>query len=308
LRANRLVLILGLVAAGPALADQMEAALNAGNVDAFVAWFAPNGVIREPGGTVVSGREQLRTYALGLVTRNYRVEPGPRATAGPVPGTAVAFKWNARVTFDGLRALGVDAVDAKAEAVLDGGKVTSYTPAFSPGSMAMMATAAAVQQEAFVRAFYEDVMNQGKLDSLDTYLTPGFTDHAPLPGRSPSTTGFRDGLADLKVAMPDFRVAVEEVFASGDRVVVRSTWTGTHQGPYQGAPATFRKVSVGAIDILRIENGRIAERWEQLDSGMLARQLGLFEAPSAKSGAQPKPKKESDGKRTGGILGWLNDL
>ena len=287
--------------------DQMEAALNAGNVDAFVAWFGPDGVIREPGGTVVTGHEQLRVYAQGLVARSYRVEPGPRVPAAPMPGTAQALKWTARVTFDGLRALGAEGVDARAEAVVDGGKVRSYTPAFSPGSTAMMATAAGARAEAFVRTFYEDVVNQGKVDALDQYLTPAFVDHAPLPGRSPSASGFADGLAELKVAMPDFRVAVEEVFAAGDRVVVRSTWQGTHQGPYQGAPATFRQVRVGAIDILRLENGKIAERWEQLDSGSLARQLGLFETVPA--GAAAKPKKESSKKgRTGGILGWLNDL
>ena len=287
--------------------DQMEAALNAGNVDAFVAWFAPDGVIREPGGTVVTGKEQIRVYAQGLVSRGYRVEPGPRTPAAPQPGTETALKWTARVAFDGLRALGVEDVTARAEAVVAGGKVRSYTPAFSPGSTAMMATAAAAQAETFVRAFYEDVVNQGKLDALDSYLTLAFVDHAPLPGRSPSASGFADGLAELKVAMPDFRVAVEEVFASGDRVVVRSTWTGTHQGPYQGAPATFRQVRVGAIDILRLENGRIAERWEQLDSGSLARQLGLFEAAPGGAAAKPKKAPTKSG-RTGGILGWLNDL
>lgn len=289
-----------------AVLDQMETALNAGNADVFVAWFAPDGSIREAGGTVVTGKEQIRVYVQGLVARGYRVESGPRSPGGTLPGTATALKWTARVTFDGLRALGVDAVEARAEAVIDRGKVVSYTPPFSPGSMVMMATAAAVQQEAFARAFYEEVVNQGKLDAAGTYLTPGFVDHAPLPGRSSSSTGFREGLAELKVAMPDFRVAVEEVLVAGDRVVVRSTWTGTHQGPYQGSPATFRSVRVGAIDILRIEDGRIAERWEQLDSGMLARQLGLFETAGPAAG---KAKKSSSKKgRTGGILGWLNDL
>jgi predicted ester cyclase len=284
----------------------MEASLNAGNADAFVAWFAADGVIREPAGTVVSGKEQLRVYVQGLVVRGYRVESGPRTPGGPLPGTATAFKWTARVTFDGLRTLGVDTVDARAEAVVDRGKVVSYTPPFSPGSMAMMAMAAAIREEAFVRAFYEDVVNQGKLEAAETCLAPGFVDHAPLPGRAPSSTGFREGLAELKVAMPDFRVAVEEVLVAGDRVVVRSTWTGTHQGPYQGAQPTFRSVRVGAIDILRIENGRVAERWEQLDSGSLARQLGLFEPAGPAAG---KPQKNSSKKgRTGGILGWLNDL
>jgi len=304
-----LLLLAGPAAATPpaapaAVLDQMEAALNAGNVDAFVAWFAPDGVIREPGGLEVKGREQIRVYAQGVTAHAYRTEAGARAPGASLPGTAVALKWTARVIYDSLRALGVESMEARGEAVIDGGKVKSYTPPFSPGSMAMLAAAAASAAEASIRTFYEDVVNQGKLDALDGWLTPAFVDHAPLPGRAGTATGFRDGLAELKIAMPDFRVSVEDVLVAGDRVIVRSTWDGTHQGPYQGAPATYRQVKVGAIDILRLENGRIAERWEQLDSGSLARQLGLVDAT-----ATAAPKKESKKKgRTGGILGWLNDL
>src|SRR5258708_1180127 len=39
--------------------DQMEVALNVGNADAFLAWFASNGVIKEQGGKSYTGKAQL---------------------------------------------------------------------------------------------------------------------------------------------------------------------------------------------------------------------------------------------------------
>ena len=47
---------------------------------------------------------------------------------------------------------------------------------------------------------------------------------------------------------------------SGDRVVVRWTGSGTHQGDQLGVRATGKQVRLTGIDILRIENGRIVER------------------------------------------------
>ncbi len=317
---NALGLILAL-AAQPVLAappvltpgavlDQLESALNAGNVDAFVAWFAADGVVRDTPTTQATGPDQIRMYAQGLVVRNYHTDRGPTTQEGN------RLRWSAKVAFDGLRALGVDHVDGTAEAVIERGKVRLYQPAFSPGSVAVMATASSREAEDFVRSFVAEVFNAGTAAKTEEYLAPEFTDHAPFPGKPPTLQGFRDGLAELRVAVPDLKVEVLEVTASPERAVIRSMWTGTSKSAYQGTAPTYRAVHVGAIEILRLKDGRIVESWRQIDSGELAKALGLFDpAPAAAvKGAEPArpaaPRVGSGRKKgvTGGLLGWLNDL
>jgi steroid delta-isomerase-like uncharacterized protein len=288
--------------------EQVEAALSAGNVDAFAAWFAPEGVVRE-GSVAISGRDQIRTWAQGLISRNYQTVPGPRT----VQGSRVS--WTARVTFDGLKALGVDQVEARAEAVVENGKMKTYVPPFSPGMQAMMGAAQAAPpdgDDAGIRAFYDEVFSQGKAEAVDARTTPDFADRVPLAGKAPTAAGLKEGVAELRAAMPDFAVIVEDVLVIGDRAAVRLAWTGTHKDKYQGAPATFRQIRVPVIEFLKLRDGKIAERWSHPDQIAFQRQLGIAAGGGTTTGrgAEPADRKASAAKKgkTGGLLGFLNDL
>jgi predicted ester cyclase len=68
-------------------------------------------------------------------------------------------------------------------------------------------------------------------------------------------------------------VSTDDVVISGDRVVVRWTATGTHEGDQLGVPATHRQVRMTGIDILRIEDGRIVERWGETNGLELMEQI-----------------------------------
>jgi predicted ester cyclase len=94
-------------------------------------------------------------------------------------------------------------------------------------------------------------------------------------GRNPS------GLAALTqnwtsqfAAIPDLQIIVHDVIVSGDKLVARLTYTGTHTTPFFASiPPTGRKMSLGTIDIWRVENGKLAEHWDQVDYAGLQRQL-----------------------------------
>ncbi len=82
----------------------------------------------------------------------------------------------------------------------------------------------------------------------------------------------------FKSAFPDLRVRNEDIIEDEqqNKVVVRWTAQGTHTGTLMQIPATNKRVSLKGIDILRVENGKIAERWGEFDAvGMLA-QLGVL--------------------------------
>ncbi len=85
------------------------------------------------------------------------------------------------------------------------------------------------------------------------------------------------GLAVVKMwrtAFPDFHFRIEDVIVSGNKVVLRIPFSGTHEGPFQGIAPTGRKVDVTETLIVRVENGLIAEMWEDYDEYGMRLQLG----------------------------------
>jgi predicted ester cyclase len=83
-------------------------------------------------------------------------------------------------------------------------------------------------------------------------------------------------------AFPDLQLTFEDALVDRDRVVTRWRLQGTHNGPLMGIAPSGRRVSVEGIRIDRIEGGKIAESWMQLDT------LGLLE----QIGALPKLRRE----------------
>ena len=59
-------------------------------------------------------------------------------------------------------------------------------------------------------------------------------------------------------------------------MVVRWLDRGTHTGaPFWGIPATGKEILLSGIDILRIEDGVVVERWAETDMLYVLETLGL---------------------------------
>lgn len=72
---------------------------------------------------------------------------------------------------------------------------------------------------------------------------------------------------------PDTTVTIDDSFAAGDRVAVRWTMEGTHDGPMFDVEPTGKRVTLPAIEINRFEDGLLAETWTQSDMLSLLEQL-----------------------------------
>ncbi|MBI4213750.1 MAG: ester cyclase [Chloroflexi bacterium] len=88
--------------------------------------------------------------------------------------------------------------------------------------------------------------------------------------------GFRALIDMATSAFPDLHVEVHDVLGEGDRVAARLTISGTHRGVFMGTiqPTGTRAVWEG-IDIFRLMDGRIFERWNSRDLLGLMTQLGV---------------------------------
>jgi len=83
-------------------------------------------------------------------------------------------------------------------------------------------------------------------------------------------------------AFPDFNRTIDDMVAEGDKVVIRSTWRGTHKGEWLGVAPTGKKVSQAGISIFRIAGGKMVEWWAVMDTLDLMVQLGAIPSPFAR--------------------------
>lgn len=132
------------------------------------------------------------------------------------------------------------------------------------------------QNKTLVRRLLEDDISRGDMATAEAIIAPNFVDHTNPPGMQHGLEGHTAIVALFRAAFPDQWWQIEDLIAEGDRVVARTTMTGTHRGDFFGIPATNRAVSVGGIHILRIADDRIAEHWGNNDDLGLMRQLGMI--------------------------------
>lgn len=127
-----------------------------------------------------------------------------------------------------------------------------------------------------VDTFIQELFTKGDLDAVEHHLHPDYVDHDPPTPGAPTREGMREAAALFRQALPDWHSDLLGLVGEGDTVVERFRASGTHTGgPLMGVPATGRRLVLDGINIFRIEDGRIVERWGRLDELGLLRQLGL---------------------------------
>jgi ketosteroid isomerase-like protein len=130
--------------------------------------------------------------------------------------------------------------------------------------------------KALAQRFHDDLFVRGNLAAADEILTPDFVWYSP-----PQTTflvgpdAIKQQAMDVRAFFPDLTITVDDVIAEGDRVVNRWTLRGTAQTEAGGVPVVYT-----GIDIFRIEDGRLAELWQNTDDLGLEAQLAAAGTPS----------------------------
>jgi predicted ester cyclase len=128
------------------------------------------------------------------------------------------------------------------------------------------------------RRLLEQSFNTGNFELIDQFVATGALNHDPtLPAPMRDLRG-PDGLKRIvtmyRAAFPDVQMTVDDVIASGDKVVLRWHSEGTHRGALAGLAPTGVYGSATGISIDRWQDGKIVEAWAEWDNMGLARQLG----------------------------------
>ena len=124
-----------------------------------------------------------------------------------------------------------------------------------------------------IRRFMEEIHNKGNLDAVEEFIHPQHVRHTNQTfggGRDfHGPEAFRQAVAAWRRAFSEVHFTTGDLFVDGDMVVVRWTFHGTHTGEFHGIPATGTRVTCTGVDIYRIADGKIVERWAYEDGSLL---------------------------------------
>jgi steroid delta-isomerase-like uncharacterized protein len=125
---------------------------------------------------------------------------------------------------------------------------------------------------------YWDAWNTGNVATYDEIFAPDNIFHSDRGTASRAGADRKQAPTRWRTSLPDLRSTIDDIFAEGDKVVVRWTLSGTHQGnieiPSVGTiPPTGKQVSFAGMDIYHFRGGKIVEFWRHWSSLQLAQQL-----------------------------------
>ena len=136
-----------------------------------------------------------------------------------------------------------------------------------------------MDNQAVAARFIELYGNQHDVEGVDELFTEqSIIHHDTIPTPLNVESYKQVGYAFLQ-GFPDLKVEIQDQFSTGDKVVTRVIWSGTHTGDFQGISPTNQSFRADGIVIDHVTEGKIVERWSIGDQLGMMMQLGLLPTP-----------------------------
>lgn len=131
----------------------------------------------------------------------------------------------------------------------------------------------------FIHRWFNEVWNNKNADAIDEMFATdgvanGFKDADGNTIVGPA--GYKPFHAAFLQAYPDLRVTLEDTVTEGDKIAVRCRVNATHCGEGIGVTPCNTPVEFTFMSIVRIEDGKIAEAWNNVDFMDMYEQLGAL--------------------------------
>lgn len=133
------------------------------------------------------------------------------------------------------------------------------------------------ENKELLRRWFEEVWNNGRADAIDEMFDENGIAHGLSDDPSKPIKGPRDYKPFYKIfreAFPNMKIVIEDMVAEGDKVAARCSVRGKHEGAFMGRAATQSPVEFTGITIVRINNGKIVEAWNNFDFMTMYKQVG----------------------------------
>ncbi|HRV91808.1 MAG TPA: ester cyclase [Anaerolineae bacterium] len=128
--------------------------------------------------------------------------------------------------------------------------------------------------------FFETAWNTGEI--IEDLIDPQAVDHSSVGGKEKADVGresFKKIIGMFRAAMPDIKLDVQDEIFVDDKVVHRWVMTGTDTGGVMGMPPSNKNLTFSGTTIVRFKDGKIVERWANVDELGLLQQLGVAPPP-----------------------------
>ena len=125
-----------------------------------------------------------------------------------------------------------------------------------------------------IGSFAEAIFVKKDLTAVDQYVRADYVQHNPLVRKG--AIGFKEFFSAWFASVPDWNYTLKKIVAEGNEVWAYGTYAGTLIKDWLGIPASGQKYAFDAVDIFRIQDGKLAEHWDVMDIYGLFKQLGAI--------------------------------
>lgn len=129
---------------------------------------------------------------------------------------------------------------------------------------------------ALMHRWFEEVWNKRREDAIDEMFAADGIGYGLGSENIVGPEDFKTFHRAFVSAYPDLQVTVEDSVVEGDKIAVRCRVTGSHKGEGIGLQPTNISVDFTGMTIVRVENGKIAEAWNEFDFMKMYRTLGAL--------------------------------
>jgi steroid delta-isomerase-like uncharacterized protein len=137
------------------------------------------------------------------------------------------------------------------------------------------------QNKELIRNFLSE-LDSGNWDLLHEIFADDCKFYSPSDSASSSKNEQFAALDEMLAAFPNWKHDIKDMIAKDDKVIVWVVCSTTHEGEFQGIPASGNKIQYGEFVIYRIKNGNVVEFVQEYNALSMMMQLGM----------ELKPKEE----------------
>ena len=124
--------------------------------------------------------------------------------------------------------------------------------------------------------WFEEVWNQGRESAIDELSYDEVQGHGlrgPDGNEVHGMDSFKEYYRQMRAALSEIHVTVEDVITEGNLTVARCTVTAKHTGEGLGRPPKGNPIQFTGMTMARIKDGKIAEAWNNFDFMTMFQQM-----------------------------------
>jgi steroid delta-isomerase-like uncharacterized protein len=128
-----------------------------------------------------------------------------------------------------------------------------------------------------LKRWFEEVWNQGREATIDELLAPDAKVHGLADADGNEVSGvepFRAYWRAFRTTFSDIHIDVQDIVTEGDLSVARFVVTARHTGEGLGKPPKGNPVEFSGMTMVRIEDGKLVEGWNNVDFATMVQQIG----------------------------------